>query len=242
MVVRFRIPDFRVNAVDDARKFFAPLDEHAFDHIVVAANPEWLGETEAALQIAPDYADAHYQLANALVVLGQVPQAEEHYRRAIEAAPRRAGMHAQLANLLSVSLLAGLAVREIWRGIADRLSRAITVCTALPFVALCLLSLVQAGFVAAVPGWGERLINSPLPGPWRAVLGLLLTVGISLSLIALMIWRLVTRIEHLTHRRCPRQALDLDDAADQALEARVIHVADTDASTFRVRHLTPKRS
>lgn len=106
----------------------------------------------------------------------------------------------QLATLLSVSLLAGLAVREIWRGIADRLSRAITVCTALPFVALCLLSLVQAGFVAAVPGWGERLINSPLPGPWRAVLGLLLTVGISLSLIALMIWRLVTRIEHLTHR------------------------------------------
>lgn len=125
------------------------------------------------------------------------------------------GIAPQLANLLSVSLLAALAVREIWRGVADPLSRAIKVCTALPFVALCLLSLVQAGFLVAVPGWGERLMASPLPGPWRAVLGLLLTVGISLSLIALMIWRLINRIEHLTH----------SDALTGALNRRAFELA-----------------
>ena len=106
----------------------------------------------------------------------------------------------QLANMLSIALLAGLAVREISRGVGDRLSRAITVCTALPFALLSLLSLIQAAMLLTVHGWGERLLASPLPGPWRALIGLVVTVGISLSLIALMIWRLVMRIQHLTHR------------------------------------------
>lgn len=106
----------------------------------------------------------------------------------------------QGVNLLTVAVLAALAVREIWRGVGDRLSTGITVCTALPFAALFVLSLLQASLLILVPGWGERLLANPLPGPWRAALGLMLTVGISLSLIALMIWRLIMRIQHLTHR------------------------------------------
>ena len=106
----------------------------------------------------------------------------------------------QLANMLAMSVLAALAVREIWRGVGDRLSRAVTLCTALPFAALAVLSLLQAALLIALPGWTERLqTQSPL-GAGRALAGLVVTVGISLSLIALMIWRLVMRIQHLTHR------------------------------------------
>ncbi|RTL44379.1 MAG: GGDEF domain-containing protein [Burkholderiales bacterium] len=106
----------------------------------------------------------------------------------------------QLANMLSMGVLAALAVREIWRGVGDRLSRSITVCTTLPFAALAVLSLVQASLLLFMPGWTERLLTQPQPGPARAIAGLVVTVGITLSLLALMIWRLVMRIQHLTHR------------------------------------------
>jgi diguanylate cyclase (GGDEF)-like protein len=106
----------------------------------------------------------------------------------------------QLANMLSMSVLSALAVREIWRGVGDRLSPAITACTALPFAALAALSLLQAGLLLFMPGYVDRLITQPHLGASRALAGLVVTVGISLSLIALMIWRLVMRIQHLTHR------------------------------------------
>ena len=110
------------------------------------------------------------------------------------------GLAPQLASTLSVTLLSALAVREVLRGVGDKLSPAVTACTALPFVALTLLGLAHTGELLLVPGWDDHILSGELPTPGRAVLWLVVTAGITLSLIALMIWRLITRIQHLTYR------------------------------------------
>jgi diguanylate cyclase (GGDEF)-like protein len=76
----------------------------------------------------------------------------------------------------------------------------ITACTTLPFATLALLSLAHVAELLLVPGWDNYVLSGELPTPARAVLWFVVTAGITLSLIALMIWRLVTRIQHLTYR------------------------------------------
>jgi diguanylate cyclase (GGDEF)-like protein len=110
------------------------------------------------------------------------------------------GLVPQLAATLSATLLGMLAVREVIRGIGNQLSRIVTVCTALPFAALVAIGLAHAGELLFVPGWDDHFLNGGLPSPARAALWFVATASITLSLIALMIWRLVTRIQHLTYR------------------------------------------
>jgi len=101
---------------------------------------------------------------------------------------------------VAVTLLALLAVREMRHGVSDQLSRSVAAMTMLPFVAVALMSVVHAGELLLQPGWDGHLLRGEPPSPARAVLWYAVTVAISLSLIALMIWRVVTRIQHLTYR------------------------------------------
>jgi diguanylate cyclase (GGDEF)-like protein len=110
------------------------------------------------------------------------------------------GLAPQLASTLAVTLLAALAVREVLRGIGGQLSPAITACTTLPFAALAGLGLAHTAELLLVPGWDNHILSGALPTPARALLWFLVTASITLSLIALMIWRLITRIQHLTYR------------------------------------------
>jgi diguanylate cyclase (GGDEF)-like protein len=110
------------------------------------------------------------------------------------------GLAPQLSSTASVTVLGVLAVREVVRGIGGRLSRLITACTVLPFVALAALGLAHGAELLLVPGWDDHILNGELPTPARAVLWFFVTAGITLSLISLMIWRVITRIQHLTYR------------------------------------------
>ncbi len=106
----------------------------------------------------------------------------------------------QLAGTLGATAMAALAVREVLRGIGQRLSGPITLAMTLPFAALAALGLAHAAELVLVPGWAEHIRSGDLPRPGRAVMWFAVTASITLSLIALMIWRLVTRIQHLTFR------------------------------------------
>ncbi|MDR7270274.1 diguanylate cyclase (GGDEF)-like protein [Pelomonas saccharophila] len=110
------------------------------------------------------------------------------------------GLLPQLASTLSATALGLLAVREVIRGIGGQLSRIVTACTALPFAALVAVGAAHAVELLVVPGWEDHFLRGDLPTPARAVLWFVVTAAITLSLIALMIWRLITRIQHLTHR------------------------------------------
>ena len=110
------------------------------------------------------------------------------------------GLAPQLASTAAVTVMAALAVREVVRGIDDKLSPVITVCTALPFVLMTTMGLAHAAELLLVPGWSDHHLRGDLPSATRAVLWFVVTASITLSLIALMIWRLITRIQHLTYR------------------------------------------
>ncbi|WP_165917674.1 GGDEF domain-containing protein [Roseateles saccharophilus] len=126
------------------------------------------------------------------------------------------GLAPQLAGTASVALLAALAVREVLRGVSRHLTPVVTALTTLPFATLAVVSLAHAAELLLVPGWGDHVLSGALPSPARAVLGFVITASITLSLIALMIWRLVTRIQHLTHRDSLTGALNRR-AFEQAL-------------------------
>jgi diguanylate cyclase (GGDEF)-like protein len=110
------------------------------------------------------------------------------------------GLAPQLASTVVVTLLAALAVREVHRGVDDQLSPLITAFMMLPFAALAALGIAHSAELLTVPGWGDHILSGELPSPARAVLWFVITASITLSLIALMIWRLVSRIQHLTYR------------------------------------------
>ena len=109
------------------------------------------------------------------------------------------GLLPQLASTSAATLLSLLAAREVVRGVGGQLSRAVTVCTALPFVALTALGLAHGAELLLVPGWEDAILNGRLPSPARAALWFIVTIAITLSLIALLIWRVIMRIQHLTH-------------------------------------------
>ncbi|MFG6412726.1 GGDEF domain-containing protein [Roseateles sp. DC23W] len=105
-----------------------------------------------------------------------------------------------LVSAAAVAALGSMAVREMWRGIGDRLSRPVAIGITLPFAALALMALVHGAELLLVPGWEARIREDQLPSAARAVLWFVVTAAITLSLIALMIWRLIMRIQHLMHR------------------------------------------
>jgi len=101
----------------------------------------------------------------------------------------------QLASAGAVAALAVLCTREMLVGVARQVSRVVTAFMVLPFAALTLVSALHLLALAGDPA--RHLLGPGLSAPWRAVLWLLLSAAITLSLIALMIWRLVSRIQHL---------------------------------------------
>ena len=93
-----------------------------------------------------------------------------------------------------------VAVRDIVRGVGPQLSRSITAGLALPFCLLMLLGAMHAAGLALVPGWGAHDAQNEIMPARRVALGLFVTVALTLSLLALMIWRLIAHIQHLTTR------------------------------------------
>jgi diguanylate cyclase (GGDEF)-like protein len=122
----------------------------------------------------------------------------------------------QLASMGSATVLAALAVHEIRYGTAHRLSPFISGCTALPFALLTVAGLVHIGML--LTGVGPASRPGELPTAPRAVVAFIVTAGITLSLIALMIWRVIMRIQHLTFRDPLTGALNRR-AFEQALDA-----------------------
>ncbi|MFG6443080.1 sensor domain-containing diguanylate cyclase [Roseateles sp. LKC17W] len=107
---------------------------------------------------------------------------------------------AQFASTAAATVLAALATREVVRCTGGELSRVVGGLTTLPFVAMVLIGLAHGAELLTEPAWAARTLASTPPSAARASLWLLVTVSTTLSLIALMIWRVVARIQHLTFR------------------------------------------
>ena len=150
------------------------------------------------------------------------------------------GLATELAGLAAVALLALLAVREVLRGVGGQLSRGVTACMALPFMLLVAMCLAHGAELLLEPTWRGHLVRGELPSAPRAVLWYLVTASITLSLIALMIWRVITRIQHLTHRDALTGALNrrafeqtLHDAQAQLQRGHGFALAMIDVDHFK---------
>jgi diguanylate cyclase (GGDEF)-like protein len=99
---------------------------------------------------------------------------------------------------LGVALLMAVAARELVRGAGRLLSAPIVACMALPFVGVAALSGLRTVELLRQPVWDAYFLQSTLPAPARATASLVLTIGITLTLMSLLIWRLIARIQHLT--------------------------------------------
>jgi len=103
-----------------------------------------------------------------------------------------------LGSALGTIALVGQAPQELWRHLGRRLPQPLVAAMALPFVAVVLLSGLRLVQIRAEPGWDALLLLMATPPLPRALAVLLLTVLITLTLMALLIWRLIARIQHLT--------------------------------------------
>ncbi|MFG6457619.1 sensor domain-containing diguanylate cyclase [Roseateles sp. BYS96W] len=107
---------------------------------------------------------------------------------------------AELAGTVAVTLLGGLAVRAMLLGLRGQVAPVTAGFATLPFAMLALMAFVHSVELLLEPDWAGHAVRGDLPSPARAVLWYVVTFGITLSLIALMIWRVVARIQHLTYR------------------------------------------
>jgi diguanylate cyclase (GGDEF)-like protein len=131
------------------------------------------------------------------------------------------GLLPQVASASAVAALAVLCAREVLRGVGRQLSATITAFMTLPFLMLAAVAVLHLLELAN----GRPLLDAGLPPPGRAVLWLVLSAAITLSLIALMIWRLITRIQHLMRNDAltgvsNRRAFEQSLAEQQALLQR----------------------
>ncbi len=130
-----------------------------------------------------------------------------------------------LGSALGSSVLLVLALRELWRGLSPRLPRALVVGMALPFVAALLLSGLRTVQLGVAPWVDTMLLQMQEPPPPRALAVLVLNILITLTLMALLVWRLITRIQHLTRNdpltgAANRRAFEARLAEAQALLRR----------------------
>lgn len=107
----------------------------------------------------------------------------------------------------AITLLALGAARDVLTGAGPGLARWVTALLVLPYLVLAGLA---AGRVALPAQAGAASA-----GAGMAVLGLLLTMAISVSLVALLVWRLVGRVEHLTLRDPMTDTLNRRAIADE---------------------------
>lgn len=110
------------------------------------------------------------------------------------------GMLPQLASTAAATALAWMAARDVTRGVGAELTPVVRVLTTLPFIAMGLVGLAHGAELLTEPALANLSRAGALPSATRAALWLLITACTTLSLISLMIWRVVMRIQHLTYR------------------------------------------
>ncbi|MDY0748885.1 GGDEF domain-containing protein [Paucibacter sp. R3-3] len=127
---------------------------------------------------------------------------------------QRAGI--PLVAAVAITLLALGGARDVISGAGPGLARWITMLLVLPYLVLAGLGIVRL----AMPAQGGAVSAGVSAGV--GALWLLLTMAISVSLMALLVWRLVGRVEHLTLRDPMTDTLNRRAIADevQLLQAR----------------------
>src|SRR5262249_35976866 len=103
------------------------------------------------------------------------------------------GLLPQVASARAVAAPAVLCARGGLRGVGRPLAAPAPGLRTPPLITLAAVAVLHLLELAN----GRPLLDAGLPPPGRAVLWLVLSAAITLSLIALMIWRLITRIQHL---------------------------------------------
>ncbi|MDN3919351.1 GGDEF domain-containing protein [Roseateles violae] len=130
-----------------------------------------------------------------------------------------------IATSACMSLLALRATRDVVSGAGPGLARPVTVLIALPHLLLGLATGARAAVLLFAPQWTglfqvDGAASGLLAGLWLALSG-----AIAISLMALLLWRLIARIQHLSHHdsmtgSLNRRAFDAELRKLQALRRR----------------------
>ena len=93
-------------------------------------------------------------------------------------------------------LAAGLCLVQLRRTLWRRLPLGVSLGLALPFVGWAVYGLVRSA-AFYVPAWGEHFMQQGQPTALTIALSWLLHAGVSLSVLILLLWRLVSRVQTL---------------------------------------------